>query len=270
MARKIKYKPVSKELEHIVKPVLDVSTRTSVGLDQVVGEYYYINVEELYPFKNQARKNFNDEAIIKLADSIKEHGVRQPLSVKKSIDGKYEVVSGERRLRAAKIANLYKVPCIVLTEDIDANAVALIENIHRADLHPIELGSAYKQLIKDQVFENQEKLSQGISVAKSTVSEYIKLSNIPEDIKTYAIQKNIISRDKLRSLLKANKSNNIEEMRSLVGLGVYKNRSFSVLRISSLEGEIKIQDLGITKLTPKTKEIVKKHLKKIITQIDSC
>ena len=269
MVRKIKYKPVSKELENIVKPILNSSTRASVGLDQVVGEYYYIKTEQLHPFKNQARQNFNNEEILKLAASIKEYGVRQPLSVLKSVNGEYEVISGERRLRAAKVANLDRVPCIILTEGMDANAVALIENIHRKDLHPIELGTAYKQIIKDKVFESQEKLSQGISVAKSTVSEYIKLSDIPEDIKTYAIQNNIISRDKLRKLLKANDNNNVEKMRSIVGLSTCRNKSFSVLRILSSEGEIKIQDSGLAKIPVETKKIVKNHLKRLIAQIDS-
>ena len=268
MARKIKYKPISQELENIVKPVSNITTRASVGLDQVVGEYYYINTEQLKPFKNQARKIFNAEEITKLAASIKKYGIRQPLTVAKNIDGKYEVISGERRLKAAKELNLDKVPCIILTEDIDANAVALIENIHRKDLHPIELGMAYKRLIEDGVFESQEKLSEGISVVKSKVSECIKLSHLPEDIKEYAVKKNIISRDKLRNLIKANESNNIEKMRSLIGLVLSVNKNFSILRILSSEGKIRIQDSGLTKLTIKEKKMVRDHLRRLANEID--
>jgi ParB family chromosome partitioning protein len=269
MARKIKYKPVSKELESIVKPSTNTPTRASVGLDKAVGEYYYINTEQLYPFKNQARKNFNYEDIKKLAISIKKYGIRQPLTVKKNEEGRYEVISGERRLRAAKEANLDKVPCIILAQDIEANAVALIENIHRKDLHPIELGIAYKKLIEGQVFENQEKLSEGVSVAKSKVSECIRLSNLPEDIKEYAIRKNIISRDKLRNLVNANENNDIEKMRSLIGISSSAHRNFSILRILFSEGEIKIQDSGIIKLPKKEKKILRDHLIRIANKIES-
>ncbi len=269
MTRKIKYKPVSKELENIVKPTFNSSTRASVGLDQAVGEYYFIDTDQLFPFKNQARKSFNKEEIAKLADSIKEYGIRQPLSVVKNLDGKYEVVSGERRLRAAKEIGLDKVPCIILKENNDANAIALIENIHRKDLHPIELGSAYKKLIESKVFGSQDKLAQAISVAKSTVSEYIKLSNIPENIKLCAIENNIYSRDKLRGLLKAYENNDLKKMESLVGLIGRQYKNFSVLRIMSSEGKIKIQDSGLSRLSIEDRKVVKEQLQKLIKQIES-
>lgn len=269
MTRKIKYKPVSKELENIIKPTLNSSTRASVGLDQAVGEYYFIDTDQLLPFKNQARKSFDKEEITKLASSIKEYGIRQPLSVVKNIDGKYEVISGERRLRASKQVGLNKVPCIILKENKDTNAIALIENIHRKDLHPIELGMAYKKLIEDKVFANQEKLAQAISVAKSTVSEYIKLSNIPENIKLHVIEKNILSRDKLRNILKAYEDNDFKKMESLVGLIGHQHKNFSVLRILSSEGEIKVQDSGVARLSIETRKVVKSQLQRIIQQIDS-
>ena len=269
MTRKIKYKPVSKELKNIVKPTLHSSTRASVGLDQAVGEYYFISTDQLFPFKNQARKTFSKEEIAKLADSIREYGIRQPLSVIKNSDGKYEVISGERRLRAAKKAGLDKVPCIILKENKDVNVVALIENIHRKDLHPIELGSAYSQLIESKAFDSQEKLAQAISVAKSTVSEYIKLASIPEEIKIISVEKNISSRDKLRSILKAYEENDIKKMKSLVGLTSRQHKNFSVLRVLSSEGTIKIQDSGLAKLSNESRKIVKEQLQKLIHQIDS-
>jgi ParB family chromosome partitioning protein len=269
MVRKITYKPLSKELANIVKPILNSSTRVSIGLDKAVGEYYFINIDQLYPFKNQARKSFNEEEIVKLANSIKEYGIRQPLSIIKNTDGQYEVVSGERRLRAAKQVGLDKVPCIILKENINANAVALIENLHRKDLHPIELGLTYKKLIEEKIFDNQEKLSQAISVAKSTISEYIKLSNIPEDIKLQLIEKNISSREKLRSILKAYEKEDYERLKSLAGLIDRKYKNFSILRIMSSEGNIKVQNIKLIKLSKKARENVKEQLQKLIQQIDS-
>lgn len=269
MVRKIKYKPISKELEGIVKPDSSTSTRVSVGLDKVVGEYYYINTEQLQPFKNQARKSFNIEEIKKLASSIKEYGIRQPLTVAKSIDGEYEVISGERRLRAAKEIGLNKVPCIILKEDMNADAVALVENIHRKDLHPIELGSAYRQLIESKVFKTQEELADSISVAKSKVSECIKLSKIPDDVKNFIIDKNIVSRDVLRKVLKANSDNDKEKMKRVVGLDTHKQNRFSVLRVMFSDGEIKVQDSGIKKLTDENKKEVIENLKNVVDKINS-
>ena len=269
MTGKIKYKPISKELENMAKPTINSSSRASIGLDKAVGEYYYIGIDQLYPFQNQARKIFNQDDISKLADSIREHGVRQPLSVIKIVSGKYEVVSGERRLRAAKEAGLDKVPCIILKETNDADSIALIENIHRKDLHPIELGGAYKKLIENKVFVNQEKLAQAISIAKSTVSECIKLSNIPENIKICAIKNNISSRDKLRKLLKAYEDNDLKKMESLVGLTGRQYKNFSVIRILSSEGKIKIQDSGIARLSIEDRKVVRDRLKKLAEKIES-
>jgi ParB family chromosome partitioning protein len=269
MARKITYRPISKELADMARPTLNSSNRASIGLDKAVGEYYFINIDQLHPFKNQARKSFNDEDIINLANSIKEYGIRQPLSVIKNIDGQYEVVSGERRLRAAKQAGLEKAPCIILQENINANAVALIENLHRKDLHPIELGLTYKKLIEEKVFDNQEKLSQAISIAKSTVSEYIKLSNLPEEIRLQLIEKNISSREALRDILKNSEQGNYKKLQSLTGLIDNKYKKISILRIVSSEGKIKIQNFNLTKLSRETREIVKEQLQKLIYQIDN-
>lgn len=268
MTRKIKYKPVSKELENIVKPTFNSSTRASVGLDQAVGEYYYINTEQLEPFKNQARKSFSYEDIEKLANSIKEYGIRQPLTVIRMPEGKYEVISGERRLRAAKQAGLEKVPCIILKEINKADAIALIENIHRKDLHPIELGEAYKKLIDSKTFDNQEKLAKAISVTKSTVSENIKLSYLPNEVKVQAIEKGVSSRDKLRSLIKAYENQDTKKMFSIVGLAERKQTNFSIIRIMFMGGDIKVQNLGISRLSKKEKAAVKNHLQKLIEQIE--
>ena len=268
MPRKIKYKPVSKELEIIVKPSANPSTRASVGLDQAVGEYYYMDITQLVPFKNQARKIFDPSQITELAYSIREYGIRQPLTVIKNSDGKYEVISGERRLRAAKQIGLEKLPCIILKEEKNSDAIALIENIHRDDLHPIELGLSYKRLIDSEIFESQEKLAKAISVSKSTVSEYIKLSNIPEEIRAQVIEKKINSREKLRSLLKASENNDLKKMRSIVGLSARQQNNYSIVRIISVEGQIKVQDSGINKLSNEGKIAVKNELQKIISQIE--
>lgn len=268
MARKINYKPVSKELEIMSKPSPAPSTRTSVGLDQVVGEYYFIDVNQLRPFRNQARKSFDEEEITKLADSIKEYGIRQPLTVIKGESRLYEVVSGERRLRAAKRAGLDKVPCIILKDPKDSNSIALIENIHREDLHPIELGSMYKKLIEEKAFKNQDVLASSISVPKSVVSEYIKFANLPEEVRSSAIKQNI-TRDKLRALVKFHESQGNQKVFSAKTLDSTLQDSFSIARINLSRGEIKVQDSGISKLSKQSLQEVKKYLQHLIHKIDN-
>lgn len=268
MSRNIRYKPVSKELEIMVKPSQNMSTRTSVGLDHVVGEYYYISINQLKPYKNQARKVFNSEQIQELANSIKKYGVRQPLTVLRDDVGMYEIVSGERRWRAAKLIGLDKVPCIILKDNHDTDVVALIENIHRNDLHPIELGDSYKKLLENGIFESQDILSKAISVAKGTVSEYIKLAALPEDIKFRVIENGLISREKLRIIIKAHENNDVEKIRNLLGFNTREQKNFSILRISLSEGVIKIQKSGLSKLSRDAKKDVKAKLLALIKEID--
>ena len=137
---KVRYRDISPELEKLATPVSSQNSRVSIGFEDEVGEFYYFSVDDLIPYKNQARSIFDEDEINKLSDTIKQHGVRQPLSIIKSkiVLDKYEVVSGERRLRAAKLAALKKVPCIIIKDEKDADEISLIENIQRQDLHPLE------------------------------------------------------------------------------------------------------------------------------------
>ena len=268
MTRKIKYKTVSKELAQMVQPSINSNSRASIGLDQAVGEFFYIPVNQLEPFKNQSRRDFNQEDIEKLAESIKEYGVRQPLTIIKNDESKYEVISGERRLRASKLAGLSKVPCIILKEHNNADAIALIENIHRKDLHPVELGITYSSLLTKNIFINQEQLAQAISVPKSTISECIKYAKLPQEIIDKLISNNIVSRDKLRNLVKANNNHDIDKMRIIVGLDKIQHKNFSIIRVFSSEGTIKVQNTGISKLSKANKKILKHTLSKIIEEIE--
>lgn len=266
MERKIKYKPISKDLEKMVKPYNNSSLRPSVGLEGSVGEFFFISVNDLVPFHNQARINFDEEELQSLAQSIKQHGVRQPLTVLLN-NGKYEVVSGERRLKAAKIIGMEKVPCIVINNSSQADAIALVENIHRKDLHPIELGIAYKKLLDKEIFLNQVELAEKISVNKSQVSEYVKYANFPLEIQQYIIDNKITSRDKLRDAVRAYEKNDIDLVKKIIGMTQAQRLNFSVLRISSFQGAIKFQERGIQKLSSSEKEKLKEYLIKILEKL---
>lgn len=268
MPRKIRYKPVSKELEKIVKPSDFPSARTSVGMEEVVGEFFYISVNDLIPFKNQARQSFDKTEIDELAESIRQYGIRQPLTVLKSQNGKYEVVSGERRLRAAKLAGLSKVPCIMLKDASEADAIALVENVHRKDLHPVELGLVYKKLLEQNIFKNQEELAEKTTVPKSKISEYIRYTKVSEDIQSHIINNNISSRDKLREIVSAYEANDMNKIKSLLGLAKKAQESFSILRIISTKGEMKFQEAGVYKLSKNDRRKLKEYLYNLANKIE--
>lgn len=145
----VRYKEIPSELSHLAAPkVGGIPTRVSIGLDNNIGEFYFIAIEDLRPFKNQARKHFDKAEIDALAGSIKVHGMRQPLTIIacEGEKGKYEVVSGERRLRAAQIAGLKKVPCILLKNHALAEEITLALDNDKAG-H--EATSRITQVLKD-------------------------------------------------------------------------------------------------------------------------
>lgn len=164
---------------------------------------YYLDLNYLIPFKNQARKFFDEKEIQSLADSIKQYGIRQPLTVVKSTTNEnlLEVVSGERRLRAAKLIGMDKVPCIILEDYKQAEKVALIENIQRADLHPIELGDAYQQILSDNNI-TKEMLAKEMAVPRTQISEFVSFANIHYNVKQALISNKITQRAVLRKVLK--------------------------------------------------------------------
>jgi ParB family transcriptional regulator, chromosome partitioning protein len=133
------------------------------------------------PNPKQPRSRFDDEALAELAASIREVGILQPIVVRKTVQG-YEVVTGERRLRAAKLAGLAMVP-VVLRDSDDSNLLreALIENIHREDLNPIELGEAFRQLL-DELGLKQEELADRVGVSRSHIANTIRLLALPFDV----------------------------------------------------------------------------------------
>ncbi len=267
MTSKVKYKPMSKELERMVKPNANSMTRPSLGLENMVGEFFYISVDDLIPFHNQARKLFDSEDINSLAESIKIHGIRHPLTIMKAPNNKYEVISGERRLRAAKIAGLTKVPCIIISDHKEADAIALVENLHRKDLHPVELGQTYKNLLDVGVFKTQAELGEKISVTKSHVSEHLRYAALDLDVQKYIIENKIVSREKLRQIVKASVEGNKTKIKKILGLDKIEKKDFSILRIICSQGKIKLQQKGIDQLSKEQKSELRTQLSNLIKNI---
>ena len=266
--RKIKYKEPSESLTKISAPNFEGKNRSSVGMEGFVGEYYFMNIADLKPFKNQARKTFHEEDIKELAATIKEHGIRQPLTILKTDSGHFEVVSGERRLRAAKSIGIEKVPCIIIDSEEKAEEIALIENIQRSDLHPVEFGDAINSLLGKNQWGDLSKLATKLGKDHSTLSNHLAYAKLPSTIKMFLVQNDIRSRDILRKLLKAN---SLQEMEKIVGIGKTPKIAGvkSILRVNLDLDKFIIQGKAISKLTLEQKINLKSCLEQIIKQIDT-
>lgn len=161
----------------------------------------YVPVDLILPNVYQPRKYFDEESLDELAQSIKIYGIIQPLSVRKIGEDKYELVSGERRLRAAKKAGLKEVPTIIVDiSDKDSAAIALLENLQRENLNFIEEAEAYYNLIKEHSY-TQEQLAQIIGKKQSTIANKIRILRLTQEIRDMLLKNNLTERH-ARALLK--------------------------------------------------------------------
>lgn len=143
-----------------------------------------VKISRVTPRGDQPRKSFDDNALQVLADSIREHGVIQPIVVREVgvLDGNYEIIAGERRWRAAKMAGLDEIPAVIMTGDeLKVAEVALIENVQRKDLNPIEEAMAYKALI-ERFGLKQEEVAKQAGKSRSAVANMLRLLELPDDV----------------------------------------------------------------------------------------
>lgn len=151
-----------------------------------------LSINEIEPNTDQPRKYFDQDKLTQLSESIKEHGVVQPIIVKKHNDS-YRIVAGERRWRAAKLADFKTIPVIV--KDLSSKQVmeiALIENLQREDLNPIEEAEAYHKLMKEYLL-TQEQLSKVVGKSRSSIANTVRLLTLSEKVKNYIIQGQLTS-----------------------------------------------------------------------------
>jgi ParB family chromosome partitioning protein len=143
-----------------------------------------VAISQISPNPYQPRKTFNEASIEELARSVREHGIVQPLVVTRTADNKYQLIAGERRFRAAQKAGLDKVPVVIkeTMADSDVLQVALIENIQREDLNPIEEAYAYHQL-HEEFGLTQEEISKRVGKERSTVANFLRLLRLPDPVK---------------------------------------------------------------------------------------
>ena len=140
-----------------------------------------VRLSEIQPRKDQPRKNFDLESLQQLADSIAEHGLLQPVVVREALGGYYEIIAGERRWRAAKMAGLSEIPVTILTaDDRKASELAIIENVQREDLNPMEEAQAYKKL-QEEYGLTQDKVASAVGKSRSAVATALRLLDLPEE-----------------------------------------------------------------------------------------
>ena len=185
MAKATQKQVLGRGLSALLKdPNNDINSATDKNADKVVGNIVELDLEaiEVNPF--QPRSNFNDEALQELASSIKELGVIQPITVRKLDFNKYQLVSGERRFRASKLIGLETIPAYIrIANDQESLEMALVENIQRQDLDPIEIALSYQRLI-DEIQFTQEKMSERVGKKRSTITNYLRLLRLDPIVQT--------------------------------------------------------------------------------------
>ena len=173
-------------------------------------EIVELNLDELRANPYQPRKVFNDESLIELSESIKEHGVFQPIIVKKSIKG-YEIIAGERRVRASKMAGLTKIPAIIRNlNDEQMMEIALLENLQRENLSSIEEAIAYKSMI-EKLNLTQDELAKKVGKSRSHITNILGLLRLPKEVQRM-VANNQISMGHARVLSKLEDENKILEL----------------------------------------------------------
>ncbi|WP_330443543.1 ParB/RepB/Spo0J family partition protein [Flavobacterium sp. C4GT6] len=185
MTKAIKKQALGRGLSALLKdPENDIKSVEDKNADKVVGNIIELEIDaiEINPF--QPRTNFNEETLQELSTSIKELGVIQPITVRKLEYNKYQLISGERRLRASKLAGLTSIPAYIrLADDNESLVMALVENIQRHDLDPIEIALSYQRLI-DEIQLTQEQMSDRVGKKRSTIANYLRLLKLDPIIQT--------------------------------------------------------------------------------------
>ena len=223
----------------------DITTRNIGENAPVVNSVSVIKISHIETNPFQPRTNFEETALQELSDSIKQHGIIQPLTVRKLGYDKYQLISGERRFRASQMAGLTEVPAYIRVADDQAMLeMALVENIQREDLDPIEVSLSYKRLI-DECNLTQEQLSEKVGKQRSTVTNFLRLLKLPAPI-----QKSL--RDREISMGHAKALINIDnEDRQLAIFAMALEQELSVRQIEELARGEKI------KVSPKVTRVEK-------------
>jgi len=176
-----------------IKKGLGRGLSSLIGETKVENKTNKLNLSEIVPNKYQPRKNFDEDNLEDLSNSIKERGVIQPIIVRRSNsdDSKYEIIAGERRWLAARKAGLHNIPVVVTeADDLKSLEFAIVENVQRHDLNPLEEAQGYKRLI-DEFSYDQEKVSKFIGKSRSYITNSLRLLNLPSEVLKFVEEKKL-------------------------------------------------------------------------------
>jgi ParB family chromosome partitioning protein len=178
----------------------DITSKPSTFNNNQAGLISRISITNISPNPFQPRIDFEKNSLLELSKSIKEHGIIQPITVRKMGRDNFQIISGERRFQAAKIAQIIEIPCYIrIADDKEMLEMAIVENIQRKDLNAIEIGLSYQRLI-DECKLTHEELSKKVSKDRSTISNFLRLLKLPNEIQK-AVRDNEISMGHARALL---------------------------------------------------------------------
>jgi len=246
MTKATKKQALGRGLSALLKdPASDIKSVEDKNADKIVGNIVELDIDtiEINPF--QPRSNFSEETLQELASSIQELGIIQPITVRKLQFNKYQLISGERRLRASKLANLKTIPAYIrIANDNDSLMMALVENIQRHDLDPIEIALSYQRLI-EEIGLTQEQMSEKVGKKRSTITNYLRLLKLDPIIQT-GIRDGFISMGHGRALI------NIEDLE--VQIAIYRKVVRQVLSVRETESLVKAYQDSLN-----SKEVEKNH-----------
>ncbi|MBT8305073.1 MAG: ParB/RepB/Spo0J family partition protein [Bacteroidia bacterium] len=257
MAKATKKQALGRGLSALLKdPANDIKSVQDKNADKVIGSIVEldINAIEMNPF--QPRTNFNEESLRELASSIRELGVIQPITVRKLDFNKYQLVSGERRFRAARLIGLETIPSYIrIANDQESLEMALVENIQRQDLDPIEIALSYQRLI-DEIQLTQEQMSERVGKKRSTIANYLRLLKLDPIIQT-GMRDGFISMGHGRAMI------NIEDQEAQ--LGIYEQILSKKLSVRDTENLVRNYQHSEETTIP-VKEELPKYIKKGIKE----
>ena len=237
MAKKNKKQALGRGLSALLDdPQNEINSINEISADKITGNIIDLELKqiEINPF--QPRTNFNEESVLELAESIKTLGIIQPITVRKLDNNKYQLVSGERRLRAARSIKLKTIPTYVrIANDQEILEMALVENIQRRDLDPIEIALSYNRLV-EEINLTQNQLSQRVGKKRSTVANYMRLLKLDPIIQS-GIRDGFLSMGHGRALI------NIELQEEQ--LKIYEKIISKGLSVRNTEELVKKLNLGI-------------------------
>ena len=229
--------------------ISDIQTEGSSSINE-------IDLDKIKANPNQPRHEFNPEALQELADSIKEIGIIQPITLRETAEDEYQIIAGERRFRAAQIAGLKTIPAYIRTaSDENVMEMALIENIQREDLNSVEIALAYQHLL-DQYNLTQERLSERVGKNRATIANYLRLLKLPAEIQM-GLQNKQIEMAHARALVSLSDPKlQVKMYREIVENG-YSVRRVEEMVKSLTQGEA--VNVGGKKLTPRRTKLPEEY-----------